>query len=50
MAAPMFRTLGPAPFVMLATLAAIGVMRWPLFVVLLALAPASIGLSWWTRR
>jgi chromate transporter len=50
MAAPMFRRLGPAPFVMLATLAAIGVMRWPLFAVLLALAPASIGLSWWTRR
>ena len=50
MAAPMFRKLGPAAFVVLATLVAIGVMRWPLLMVLLVLVPASIGLSWWWAR
>jgi chromate transporter len=50
MAAPMFRRLGPAPFVVVATAVAIGLMRWPLLWVMLVLAPSSIALAWWTRR
>ena len=50
MAAPLFRSLGPAPFVLVATMLAIGLMRWPLFAVLAVVAPASIALSWWMRR
>jgi chromate transporter len=49
MAAPMFRTFGPAPFVMLATAFAIGLMRWPLLLVLIVLVPVSIGLAWKMR-
>jgi chromate transporter len=47
MAAPMFRSFGPAPFVLLATAFAIGVMRWPLLLVLIVLVPVSIGLAFW---
>jgi chromate transporter len=50
MAAPMFRSLGPAPFVLVATAFAIGLMRWPLLWVMAVLAPVSVGLAWWTRR
>jgi len=50
MAAPMFRSLTPAPFVLLGTAFAIGLMRWPLLWVLLVLAPVSIGLAWWKPR
>ena len=50
MAAPMFRSFGPAPFVVLATAVAIGVMRWPLLWVLVVLVPVSIALAWWVRR
>jgi chromate transporter len=50
MAAPMFRTIGPVPVVLLLTVIAIGVMRWPLLLVLVVLAPTSIGLAWWMRR
>lgn len=50
MAAPMFKTLGPAPFVIVATAIAIGLMRWPLLWVMLVMVPASIGLAWWARR
>jgi chromate transporter len=51
MAAPIFRApIGPAPFVLVATAIAVGVMRWPLLWVLLILAPVSIALSWWMRR
>src|SRR6187200_1284564 len=50
MAAPMFRKLGPAPFVVIATAIAIGLMRWPLLWVMLTMVPASIGLAWWVRR
>jgi chromate transporter len=50
MAAPMFRSLGPAPFVVLATAFAIGLMRWPLLLVMLVLAPSSVALAWWWRR
>ena len=37
MAAPMFRSFGPAPFVVLATAFAIGLMRWPLLLVLIVI-------------
>jgi chromate transporter len=37
MAVPMFRSFGPAPFVLLATAAAIGLMRWPLLLVLIVM-------------
>jgi chromate transporter len=46
MAAPMFRRFGPGPFVLLGTAFAIGLMRWPLLLVLLVAAPISIGLAW----
>jgi chromate transporter len=46
MAAPMFRSFGPGPFVLLGTAFAIGLMRWPLLLVLLVAAPFSIGLAW----
>ena len=49
MAAPMFRSFEPAPFVLLATAFAIGVMRWSLLLVLIVLVPVSIGLAWWRR-
>jgi len=49
MAAPMFRSFGPAPIVVLVTAFAIGLMRWPLFLVLLVLVPVSIGLAWRMR-
>jgi chromate transporter len=49
MAAPMFRSFGPAPFVLLATAFAIGVMRWPLLLVLAVLLPSSVALAWWRR-
>jgi hypothetical protein len=49
MAVPMFRSFGPAPIVLLATALAIGVMRWPLLLVLAVLVPLSIGLAWRRR-
>jgi chromate transporter len=49
MAAPMFRSFGPGPFVVLATAFAIGLMRWPLLFVLIVIAPVSIGLAWAMR-
>ena len=50
MAAPMFKSLGPAPLVIVATTIAIGLMRWPLLWVMLVMVPVSIGLAWWVRR
>ena len=50
MATPMFRSVAPAPFVLLATAFAIGLMRWPLLWVMIVLVPLSIGLAWWVRR
>jgi drug/metabolite transporter (DMT)-like permease len=50
MAKPMFRSFGPAPVILLATAFAIGLMRWPLLLVLIVLAPLSIALAWWTQR
>ncbi len=48
MAAPMFRSFGPAPFVLLATAFAIGLMRWPLLLVLIVLVPVEHRrLAWW---
>jgi len=50
MAAPMFRSFGPAPVMLLCTAIAIGVLRWPLLLVLIVLLPTSVGLCWWLRR
>ena len=51
MAEPLFRgRIGFAPFVVLATIAAIGIFRWPLVWVMVVLVPSSIALAWWTRR
>jgi chromate transporter len=50
MAGPIFRTFGPGPFVMLITMLAIGLMRWPLLPVLLVLAPVSVALAFWIRQ
>ena len=51
MVVPLFKDrIGPAPLVVLATAAAIGLMRWPLLWVLAVLVPASIALAWWVRR
>jgi chromate transporter len=49
MAAPLFRSVGPPAVVMLATVVAIGVMRWPLVPVLLVMAPISVALAWRRR-
>jgi chromate transporter len=49
MAAPIFRRFGPGPFVLLATAFAIGLMRWPLLLVLMVMMPVSIGLAWGMR-
>ena len=50
MAAPMCKSLGPAPLVIVATAVSIGLMRWPLIGVMLVMVPVSIGLAWWVRR
>ena len=50
MATPLFRSFGPAPFVVLVTAGAIGVMRWPLPWVMVVLVPLSVALAWWGRR
>ena len=51
MAEPLFRGhVGPGPFVALATIAAVGIIRWPLLWVLIVLVPVSIALAWWARR
>src|SRR5688572_7567150 len=47
MAVPMFRSFGPAPFVLIAVAIAIGWLRWPLLLVLIVLAPASVALAFW---
>jgi chromate transporter len=50
MATPLFRGFGPAPFLLLVTAVAIGIMRWPLLWVMVVLAPSSVALAWWGRR
>ena len=49
MATPLFKRFGPAPFVLLATAGAIGLMRWPLLLVMIVMVPTSIALAWWRR-
>jgi chromate transporter len=49
MAVPMFRSFGPAPFVLIAVAIAIGLLRWPLLLVLIVLAPTSVALAFWRR-
>jgi chromate transporter len=50
MAAPLCRTLSPAPLPFAAIALAIGVMRWPLLTVMAVLVPFSIALAWWWGR
>lgn len=50
MAVPLFKRVGPAPFVMLATAGAIGVARLPLIWVMALLVPSSLGLFYWVQR
>ena len=50
MTVPTLRQFGPAPFVVLATIVSVGIMRWPLLPVMIALLVSSIGLAWWVRR
>jgi chromate transporter len=50
MAAPICRVVGPGPFVLAATMLAIGLMRWPLLAVLLVVAPTSVALAFWMRK
>ena len=48
---PLFRARPGVPhLVALATLAGVGVLRWPIHWVLGVLIPVSIGLAWWMRR
>lgn len=41
---------GLAPLIALATFVTIGLLRWPLYLVLAVLVPASIAIAWWVRR
>ena len=41
---------GLAPLIALTTFATIGLLRWPLYLVLAVLVPASIAIAWWVRR
>jgi chromate transport protein ChrA len=51
MARPLFRDRQwIAPLIAVATFAAIGVMRWPIYSVLVVLVPGSIAIAWWVRR
>jgi chromate transporter len=50
MAQPLLREGAPALGVAAAGFVAVGLLRWPLPYVLLALAPVSIALAWWIRR
>ena len=42
--------LRPAHLVTLATFVAVGMLRWPLVVVMAVMMPISIALAWWKRR
>ena len=51
MARPLCQKVSPAPLVMVAIALAIGVMRWPLALVMVVLVPASLVLTFaWERR
>jgi chromate transporter len=41
---------GLEPLIALATLAAIGIMHWPIYYALPVLIPISIAIAWWRRR
>ena len=43
-----WRSLGP--LVALATCVSIGILRWPIYLVLAILVPASIAIAWWVHR
>jgi chromate transporter len=48
MALPLFRRpLEPGPFIAAAGFVAVGLLRWPLVWVVLALVPVSLALAWW---
>jgi chromate transporter len=50
MASAMFRgQSGLAPLVALGILGAVGVMRWPIYWVVLVAAPVSIAIAWWSK-
>ena len=50
-AEPMFKgRFGFGPFVALAIVVAVGIMRWPIYWVLAIAVPASIAIAWWGRR
>ena len=50
MGSSMFKgPLGLAPLVAIGILIAVGVMRWPIYWVLLVAVPISIASSWWSR-
>jgi hypothetical protein len=50
MALPLFKDqLGLAPLLALATLVAVGVLRWPLYWALGGLIPLSIAIAWVRR-
>jgi len=38
------------PLVAVVTLVSIGVLRWPIYLVLAILVPVSIAIAWWVRR
>jgi chromate transporter len=50
MAQPMLREGVPALLVAAAAFVAVGIMRYPLPLVLVVMAPVSIALAWWARR
>lgn len=50
MALPLCRGIGPAPVVLVATAAAIGLMHWPLLWVMIVIVPISVAATAWSRR
>jgi chromate transporter len=50
MAKPLIRRWSFAPLIAVTAFLAVGVLQWSLPLTLLALAPLSVGLAWWTRR
>jgi chromate transporter len=51
MAEPLLKErFGLAPLVALTVFGAVGVMRWPIYWVLLAMLPVSMAVAWWVRR
>jgi hypothetical protein len=51
MAGPILRErFGPGPLVAFAAFVGVGLLRWPMPLVLAFLIPVSIALAWWVRR